>query len=98
PAMRSASPPKGWLHAERSGRPTGTAALSRTSPRRGWLRPAKPVQPARRKKPGRGWLRPARPAKLSWYAKSPGSQWVRRSNSPWRSRRRRLLALVGVRR
>jgi hypothetical protein len=101
PAMQSGSPPKGWLHAERSwrpGRPAGTAALSRKSPRRGWLRPAKPVQPARRKKPGRGWLRPARPAKLSWYAKSPSSQWVRHSHSPWRSRRRRLLALVGVRR
>jgi cell shape-determining protein MreD len=104
PAMRSGSPPKGWLHAERlgrpgrPGRPAGTPALSRKSPGRGWLRPAKPVPPARRKTPGRGWLRPARPAKLSWYAKSPGSQWVRRSNSPWRSRRRRLLALVGVRR
>ncbi|MFY9668526.1 MAG: hypothetical protein WAK44_11330, partial [Trebonia sp.] len=79
-------------------RPGGTPALSRKSPARGWLRPAKPVPPARRKTPGRGWLRPARPAKLSWYAKSPGSQWVRRSHSPWRSRRRRLLALVGVRR
>ena len=104
PAMRSGSPPKGWLHAGRSGapraprRPAGTPALSRKSPARGWLRPAKPVPPARRRTPGRGWLRPARPAKLSWYAKSPGSQWVRRSHSPWRSRRRRLLALVGVRR
>ena len=98
PAMQSGSPPKGWLHAERPGRPAGTAALSRKSPARGWLRPAKPVPPARRRKPGRGWLRPARPAKLSWYAKSPSSQWVRRSHSPWRSRRRRLLARVGVRR
>ena len=98
PAMQSGSPPKGWLHAQRPGRPAGTAALSRTSPRRGWLRPAKPVQPARRKKPGRGWLRPARPVKLSWYAKSPSSQWVRHSHSPWRSRRQRLLALMGVRR
>ena len=98
PAMQSGSPPKGWLHADRPRRPAGTAALSRKSPGRGWLRPAKPVPPARLKKPGRGWLRPARPAKLSWYAKSRSSQWVRRSNSPWRSRRRRLLALVGVRR
>ncbi len=98
PAMQSGSPPKGWLHAERSGRPAGTTVLSRKSPRRGWLRPPKPVQPARRKKPGRGWLRPARPAKLSWYDKSPSSQWVRHSHSPWRSRRQRLLALVGVRR
>ena len=98
PAMQSGSPPKGWLHAERSGRPAGTAALGRKSPAKGWLRPAKPVRPARRKKPGRGWLRPARPAKLSWYAKSPSSQWVRHGHSPWRSRRRRLLALVGVRR
>jgi rod shape-determining protein MreD len=98
PAMQSGSPPKGWLHAERTGRPAGTAALSRKSPAKGWLRPAKPVRPARRKKPGRGWLRPARPAKLSWYAKSPSSQWVRHSHSPWRSRRQRLLALVGVRR
>jgi rod shape-determining protein MreD len=97
PAMQSGSPPKGWLHAGRPGRSAGTAALSRKSPAKGWLRPAKPVQPARRKKPGRGWLRPARPAKLSWYAKSPSSQWVRHSHSPWRSRRRRLLALVGVR-
>ena len=80
------------------GAPRGTPALSRKSPARGWLRPAKPVPPARRKTPGRGWLRPARPAKLSWYAKSPSSQWVRHSHSPWRSRRRRLLALVGVRR
>jgi hypothetical protein len=104
PAMQSGSPPRGWLHAERPWRPgrpgrsAGTPALSRKSPRRGWLRPAKPMQPARRKKPGRGWLRPARPAKLSWYARSPSSQWVRHSHSPWRSRRQRLLALVGVRR
>jgi rod shape-determining protein MreD len=98
PAMRSGSPPKGWLHAERLRHPAGTPALSRKSPARGWLRPAKPVPPARLKKPGRGWLRPARPAKLSWYAKSPSSHWVRRSHSPWRSRRRRLLARVGVRR
>jgi hypothetical protein len=98
PAMQSGSPPKGWLHADRPRRPAGTAALSRNSPGRGWLRPAKPVPPARLKKPGRGWLRPARPAKLSWYAKSRSSQWVRRSNSPWRSRRRRLLPRVGVRR
>ena len=98
PAMRSGSPPKGWLHAGRPRRPAGTAALSRKSPGRGWLRPAKPVPPARLKKPGRGWLRPAKPAKLSWYAKSRSSQWVRRSHSPWRSRRRRLLARVGVRR
>jgi rod shape-determining protein MreD len=94
PAVQSGSPPKGWLHAERAG---GTPALSRKSPAKGWLRPAKPVSPARRRKPGRGWLRPAKPAKLSWYAKSPSSQWVRRSHSPWRNRRRRLLALVGVR-
>jgi rod shape-determining protein MreD len=98
PAVRSGSPPKGWLHAERPGRPAGTAALNRRSPGKGWLRPAKPVPPARRRTPGRGWLRPARQPKLSWYAKSPSSQWVRRSHSPWRSRRRRLLALVGVRR
>jgi rod shape-determining protein MreD len=95
PAVRSGSPPKGWLHA---GRPAGTAAVNRKSPGKGWLRPAKPVPPARLRKPGRGWLRPAKPAKLSWYAKSPSRQWVRRSHSPWRSRRRRLLALVGVRR
>jgi len=92
--VRTGSPPKGWLHAER---PVGAPALSRKSPGKGWLRPAKPVPPARRRKPGRGWLRPAKPAKLSWYAKSPSSQWVRRSHSPWRNRRRRLLALVGVR-
>ena len=94
PAVRAGSPPKGWLHAER---PAGAPALSRKSPGKGWLRPAKPVRPARRRKPGRGWLRPAKQPKLSWYAKSPSSQWVRRSHSPWRSRRRRLLALVGVR-
>jgi rod shape-determining protein MreD len=94
PTVRAGSPPKGWLHAER---PAGAPALSRKSPGKGWLRPAKPVPPARRRKPGRGWLRPAKPAKLSWYAKSPSSQWVRRSHSPWRTRRRRLLALVGVR-
>jgi rod shape-determining protein MreD len=98
PAMRSGSPPKGWLHAGRPGRRAGTPALSRKSPARGWLRPAKPVPPARRRTPGRGWLRPAKPAKLSWYAKSRSSQWVRRSHSPWSSRRRRLLARVGVRR
>jgi len=98
PAMQSGSPPKGWLHAERPGRPGGTPTLSRTSPRRGWLRPAKPVRLAPRRKPGRGWLRPAKPPKLSWYAKSPGRRWVRHSHSPWRSRRQRLLALVGVRR
>lgn len=95
PAVRTGSPPKGWLHAER---PAGAPALSRKSPGKGWLRPAKPVQPARRKRPGRGWLRPAKPPKLSWYAKSRSSQWVRHSHSPWRNRRRRLLALVGVRR
>jgi len=95
PAVRTGSPPKGWLHAER---PAGAPALSRKSPGKGWLRPAKPITPARRKKPGRGWLRPAKPPKLSWYAKSRSSQWVRHSHSPWRSRRRRLLALVGVRR
>jgi rod shape-determining protein MreD len=94
PAVRAGSPPRGWLHA---GRPAGTPALSRKSPGKGWLRPAKPITPARRKKPGRGWLRPAKQPKLSWYAKSPSSQWVRHSHSPWRNRRRRLLALVGVR-
>jgi rod shape-determining protein MreD len=96
PVVNPSLPPKGWIHA---GRPTGgPRALSRKAPAKGWLRPAKRVPPPRRRKPGRGWLRPAKPAKLSWYAKSPGTQWVRRSRSPWRSRRRRLLALVGVRR
>jgi rod shape-determining protein MreD len=95
PAVRSGSPSKGWLHAQK---PAGTSALSRRTPRKGWLRPAKPVTQARRKKPGRGWLRPAKQPKLSWYAKEPSSQWVRHSHSPWRNRRRRLLALVGVRR
>ena len=95
PAVRSGSPSKGWL---RAGHPGAASAPGRKSPGKGWLRTAKPVPPARLKTPGRGWLRPARPAKLSWYAKSRSSHWVRRSHSPWRSRRRRLLALVGVRR
>jgi hypothetical protein len=32
------------------------------------------------------------------YAKSPSTQWVRHSHSPWPGRRRRLLALMGGRR
>jgi len=93
--LRRRSPGSGWLRVKRPG---GTPALTGNSPRRGWLRPAKPLPTPRRKTPGRGWLRPAKPPKLSWYAKSPGRRWVRHSHSPWRSRRQRLLALVGVRR
>lgn len=100
PSLTQGSPPNRWLRAER---PAGAPVLRRRSPGKGWLRPAKPAARPRRATPGKRWLRPAKPAKLTWYARSPGTRWVRRSRSPWRQspwrqRRRRLLALMGVRR
>lgn len=91
PAGRS--PGKGWLTP-----PKPAPAPQRKSPGKGWLRPAKPVRPRRRKSPGRRWLRPAKPARQNWYGRPPSTRWVRRSHSPWRGRRQRLLALMGGRR
>jgi rod shape-determining protein MreD len=48
--------------------------------------------------PGRGWLRPARRKRLNWYTGARSTSWLRRSRSPWRRRRQRLLQLVGGRR
>jgi rod shape-determining protein MreD len=113
PTLRSTSPGKGWLRAERPVgapaprrtspgkgwiRPAKPVPLPRRkSPAKGWLSPAKPPRPPRRKSPGKGWVRPAKPASRTWYARQPSTRWVRRSHSPWPSRRRRLLALVGGR-
>jgi rod shape-determining protein MreD len=90
---RRRSPAKGWL---RPDRPVGSARRVK-SPAKGWLRPGKPAPAPRRKAPGRGWLRPARPPRSNWYTRSPSGKWLRRSSNPWRSRRRRLLQLVGGR-
>jgi rod shape-determining protein MreD len=93
PVPRRKSPGKGWL------RPDKPAPVPRRkSPGKGWLRPDKPAPVPRRKSPGKGWLRPARPARSNWYTRSPSGRWLRRSRNPWRSRRQRLLQLVGGRR
>jgi rod shape-determining protein MreD len=90
--VRSTSPGKGWI------RPAKPVPLPRRkSPNKGWLHSAKPPRQARLKSPGKGWVRSAKPAPQTWYAKQPSTRWVRRSHSPWPSRRRRLLALVGGR-
>jgi len=88
------APPKGWL---RAGRPV-PAAPRRKSPGKGWLRPDKPPRAPRRKSPGRRWLRQGRPVRSNWYTRSPSGRWLRRGRNPWRSRRQRLLQLVGGRR
>ena len=94
-ALRRTPNGNGGLYAQRPG---VVPVPRRTSPGKGWLRPAKPVHRPRRKSPGRGWLRPAKPAPRNWYNRSPSTRWVRHSHSPWRGRRRRLLSLVGGRR
>jgi hypothetical protein len=94
-APRFRSPGKGWLRAERS---AGAVAPKFKSPGKGWLRPAKPMAVMRRKTPGRGWLRPAKPVRGNWYTKSPSGRWLRHRKNPWRSRKQRLLQLVGGRR
>ena len=99
PGRTSASPREGWIRARGAGAPArwGKSASwssgtpeHRSSPGKGWIRPAKPVAPARRKSPGRGWLE-RKPARIVWQAKTPGRGWLgrgsglRRGSGRWRS-------------
>jgi hypothetical protein len=99
PGLASASPREGWIRVRRAGAPArwGKSASwssgspgHRSSPGKGWIRPAKPVAPARRKSPGRGWLE-RKPARIMWQPKTPGRGWLgrgsalRRGSGRWRS-------------
>jgi hypothetical protein len=88
PGRRPASPGDGWIRARgavatsRSGKSASWSSGSpghRSSPGKGWIRPAKPVAPARRKSPRRGWLE-RKPARVTWQRKSPGKGWLRRGS------------------
>jgi rod shape-determining protein MreD len=93
PGRKPASPGDGWIRgrgALASARWAKSASWSsgspghRSSPGKGWIRPAKPVPPARRKSPGRGWLE-RKPARIMWQPKSPGKGWLGRGSGPRRS-------------
>jgi hypothetical protein len=105
PPRRVRTPGRNWLRgassvpaAQRTGRAATPRFSGRSAPQ--WAagnalhnghRPVKA-------RPGRGWLRPARPRRLNWYTGTRSTSWLRRSRSPWRKRRQRLLQLVGGRR
>lgn len=81
-ALAGKGPGKGWL---RSSSGPGTSALRstpgpRTSPGKGWLRPAKPPKPPRRSSPGKGWLKTGKPTP-AWRPKSPGRGWLNGSGT-----------------
>jgi hypothetical protein len=93
PGRRPASPGDGWIRGRgavaraRWAKPGSWSSGSpghRSSPGKGWIRPAKPVAPARRKSPGRGWLE-RKPARIMWQPKSPGKGWLGRGSGPRRS-------------
>jgi hypothetical protein len=93
PGLTSASPREGWIRARGAGAPArwGKSASwssggpgHRSSPGKGWIRPAKPVVPARRKSPGRGWLE-RKPARIGWQPKTPGRGWLGRGSGRGRS-------------
>jgi hypothetical protein len=93
PGRTSASPREGWIRARGAGAPArwGKSASwssgtpeHRSSPGKGWIRPAKPVAPARRKSPGRGWLE-RKPARILWQPKTPGRGWLGRGSGRRRS-------------
>lgn len=93
PGLTSASPREGWIRARAAGAParwgksaswsSGTPG-HRSSPGKGWIRPAKPVAAARRKSPGRGWLE-RKPARIVWQPKTPGRGWLGRGSGLRRS-------------
>lgn len=64
-------PKRGWL---RTGS-LATASWKPAGPGKGWLKPSKPVPPARRRSPGRGWLA-SKPAMVVWKRKPPGRGWL----------------------
>jgi hypothetical protein len=41
-------------------------------------------------------FRGSRAYRGNWYTDAPSGEWLRRSRSPWRIRRQRLLRLMGV--
>ena len=105
PPRRVRSPGRNWLRgasAAPSARRTGRAAIPRFSGRSApqWAagNALHNGHKAVKARPGRGWLRPARRKRLNWYTGTRSTSWLRRSRSPWRRRRQRLLQLVGGRR
>ena len=72
-ALRRTPNGNGWLNAQRPG---VVMVPRRTSPGKGWIRPAKPAPAPRLASPGKGWLRPAKPVPRP-RRKSPGKGWLR---------------------
>ena len=66
----------------------GTPMAARGSPRRQGA--------SRIRLPRLRAFRGSRAYRGNWYAEAPSGEWLRRSRSPWRNRRQRLLRLMGV--